>query len=181
VTFSHSVRGPMVIYCQVDLGDLRQQGKDYPWPKPLQCPSCEGERLWGHGYVLRYFDRYSDPLWVKRYRCPHCGAVHTLRPGIHYRRFQAAALVVFLSLLGHILQGSWLKSLSRQRQQYWWKGFKIQAFQLGMLNEDGSFALTELSGRGIILSTHSVKYCEIKPVTVAPYLTFAVTPPVRLL
>ena len=82
----------MVIYYHVDLEELRQQGKGYQWQKPQRCPSCEMAGLWGHGYIQRYFDGYSEPLWIKRYRCPHCRAVHILRPATHYRRFQAPAL-----------------------------------------------------------------------------------------
>jgi hypothetical protein len=46
-------------------------------------PSMRGPRLWGHGHVPRYLDALVEPVWVKRWRCPVCRAVHTLRPDTH--------------------------------------------------------------------------------------------------
>jgi hypothetical protein len=67
--------------------------------------------------------------------------------------------------------------LSRQRQQYWWSGFVKQASRQCNLQQDPLWALMKLFVQNIILSTHSLRYYEIKPFRVLTYLIFAVTPP----
>ncbi len=47
---------------------------------PLRCPRCGSARLWGHGFAARYFEGFGKCLWVKRFRCSDCFAVHTCRP-----------------------------------------------------------------------------------------------------
>jgi len=41
--------------------------------------------LWGHGYVERYFGELSERIPLKRWRCPDCCAVHTVRPDNYWR------------------------------------------------------------------------------------------------
>jgi hypothetical protein len=45
-------------------------GRRYPWRKPEHCPCCGGRRVWGHGYVLAFFDGFTEGLGLRRYRCP---------------------------------------------------------------------------------------------------------------
>jgi len=45
--------GILILHVRVDEKRLRENGKLYPWPR--RCPRCGG-RLWGHGYVPRYFE-----------------------------------------------------------------------------------------------------------------------------
>ena len=54
--------GSLILSLSVNLPSLMSQGKSYPWPRPPCCPRCEGRRLWGHGYVGRYFDGYEERL-----------------------------------------------------------------------------------------------------------------------
>jgi len=158
------------------LHKLKQQGKRYPWERPPRCPSCRGKRLWGHGYVLRFFDGIDEGVWLKRYRCPECRAVHTIRPDTHYRGFWACWLTILCSLLGTITHNSCWKNISRQRKKYWWDGFIKQASRQGNFPENPLQALEELLSQNIIISTHSLKYCEKKPYGVLPYPMFSVTP-----
>lgn len=134
-------------------------------------------RVWGHGYVLRYFDGYSEGLWLKRYRCADCGAVHTLRPQSHSRGFWASISSILESIIGKVLTGSWNRGISYQRQQYWLAGFIRQASRRGNFIEVSPELVLEFILQGIILSTHSLRYFEIKPFRVAPHLMFAVTGP----
>jgi hypothetical protein len=62
------------------LEKLQELGKQFCWKKPDSCPECGSMRLWGHGFVLRQFVGFAQGLWMKRYRCPDCHAVHTCRP-----------------------------------------------------------------------------------------------------
>jgi len=86
-------------------------------------------------------------------------------------------MLILASLMGKALNKKWLSCISRQRQQYWWKGFQKQASRQSNTEGDLYRALGELFLRSIILSTHSLNYFEIKPFRIKPYLIFAVTPP----
>lgn len=116
----------MLIYLSVDLHQLLSQGKKYQWSRPARCPSCGGLRLWSHGYVRRNFDGFDSALWIKRFRCPDCRSVHTMRPSGYSGFVQASRLVVFLSLLMKILFGQWLPEIYSRRQRYWFTTFKRQ-------------------------------------------------------
>jgi len=41
----------MILSLCICLKDIVQKGRDFPWPKPEHCPNCQGNRLWGHGFV----------------------------------------------------------------------------------------------------------------------------------
>ena len=163
----------LIIYFEINIKSLEAEEKSYSWVKPLKCPSCNGWRLWGHGFVWRYFGAIG--VWLKRWRCPDCGAVHTMRPKTHWRRFQEPFSVIITSLRAKAAGHSWLKSLSRSKQQYWWQGFQLQISRQKSIC-DFLEELKILQADGIILSTHSLKYFEIKPWEVSPYLSLAVTP-----
>lgn len=167
----------IIVYVSIDFNKLQEKKKNYPWPRLDQCPSCEGTRVWGHGYVLRFFDGYETGVWLKRYRCPECKAVHTSRPETHYRGFWASWKTILLCLFEKGTNNRWLSVLSRQRQQYWWGGFVKQASRQCNLQQDPLWALMKLFVQNIILSTHSLRYYEIKSFRVFTYLIFAVTPP----
>ena len=155
---------------------LSEQQKSYPWPKLRRCAVCNGRRVWGHGYVGRYFDGWEERLWMKRYRCPDCAAVHTARLDSHWRGFWAPRRVILISLVRKLKKDRWLGQLSRQRQQYWWRGFRQQLLCEGTQGPSLS-GLADLASRSIIVSTHSVRYRERRLARDGPYLMFA-SPPV---
>lgn len=152
----------LILYFGVDVKSLFERGKDFPWPRPASCPTpgCGSRRLWGHGYVRRYFEEYFQPFWVKRYRCPECEAVHTLRPRTFYKRFWYSALTILVSLLNKIIYGRWLRCLSRQVQQYWFKGFLFQCSRRSTTRSPPLEALRRLLLLKLIPVTHSTE-CEI--------------------
>jgi hypothetical protein len=127
--------------------------------------------------VQRYFDEYPDGLYLKRYRCADCGGVHTARPDTHYRGFWASIARILDSLLEKALHNSWCATCSRQRQQYWWRGFVKQASRQHNPQEDSLTLLFTLLSHGIIPATHSFEYCEMKLLPHATHPIFAVTPP----
>jgi len=145
----------LILHFDVDVKRLVEEGKDFPWPRPHRCPCCQGRRLWGHGYAYRYFEGFSHGLWMKRYRCPDCGAVHTLRPRQFYKGFHYSRLSILLSLLSRIIHGRWLKCLPRQVQQYWFKGLRFQASRGRNRKHLDVDVLSRLFGQNIILVTHS--------------------------
>ena len=112
---------------------------------------------------------------MKRYRCPDCRAVHTLRPSSHWRGFWAPWRLILVCLLGKLRGRHWSSRIPRQRQQYRWKGFGKQAARERIqLRSVG--VLRRLLSDGIILSTHSLKYFEVRPLAHPPYRILAVTP-----
>jgi hypothetical protein len=150
----------LILHFAVDVKRLVEEGKDFCWPRPERCPRCEGCRLWGHGHVQRYFEGWCEGIWVRRYRCPDCRAVHTLRPERFYKGFYYSILTILLSLLRRIIHNRWLKCLSRQVQQYWWKGLRRQASRFQNVKEPDRVTLGQLLREGIIPVTHSFQ-CEI--------------------
>jgi hypothetical protein len=168
----------LILYFPIDVNLLETQGKQYPWPRPPWCPRCRSPRLWGHGYTERFFDGFQKALLLKRYRCSDCGAVHTLRPQLYDRRFQVIWFTIFLSLLKKITVGRWLSGWSRQRQQYWWRGFKKHASRKQNFSDETALAtLDTLVKTEHLLATHSLTHYERTPFGESPHRRFAVTFP----
>lgn len=155
------------------VAEIMSQGKLYPWLRPSRCPRCGGLRLWGHGYVRRYFDGFSEPVWVKRWRCPDCGAVHTCRPASHWRRFLAPITVIITSLVVKLAGFHWPGGESRQRQQYWHRGYRIQSRYDGL----PPAAIESLLAACIVVATHSTDDRTMLPIPEPPHRRFAATAP----
>jgi len=168
----------LILYFPIDVNLLETQREKYPWPRPPWCPRCRSPRLWGHGYAPRYFDGFPEALLLKKYRCPDCGAVHTLRPQLYDRRFRAIWLMIFLSLLKKISLGQWLVGICRQRQQYGWRGFKKQVSkQRNFALESALGSLVTLFEANSLLATHSLTHFERRPLGESPHPRFAATFP----
>jgi hypothetical protein len=129
--------------------------------------------VWGHGYVLRYFDNYSEGFWMKRWRCPDCGAVHTCRPDTHWRRFWTSIAAIVLALAGILGSEPNQPPTSRQNRQYWRRGYRIQSLVLGL---PGS-TVRELMDEGIIAATHSLTDRAIRHWPQPPHPRLAATGP----
>jgi hypothetical protein len=164
----------LILYLSVDCSEILALGKAFRWSRPSRCPACEGLRLWGHGYVDRYFDGVPERIPLKRWRCPDCHAVHTMRPVNYWRGFLADKDAIFTSLLGKERHGYWLEAYPRQRQQYWWRGFRRQRGIQGR-----QLSVRELVDLGGIAATHSLTHRETRPYRHPPHLIFAYTAPVR--
>lgn len=111
----------LLLYCAVDVKALFEMGKRYPWLRPPRCPKCAGGRLWSHGFSPRYFEGINEPLWIKRYRCPDCEAVHTCRPDQYFKRYRFPVVSVVMSLMNKIIHGRWVRCISRQNQLSWYR------------------------------------------------------------
>ena len=148
----------LILHFDLDVKRLVEEGKQYCWPRPKACPNpgCRSPRLWGHGYVPRYFTVWSFGVWLKRYRCPVCDSVHTLRPKDFYKRFRYAIKTILRSLLTRIYHGRWLKGIAHQLQLYWYEGFRLQSSRLRNKNPPGNTELRELITLDIIPVTHGV-------------------------
>ena len=114
----------MLIFIVINLEKLSILGRKYFWTKLKSCPKCGSTKIWWHGYTTRYFDGYNTCFWIRRMRCPDCGAVHTFRPISHYSRKQASRTIISARLILKVVTGKFSnKEISRQRQEYWYKGF----------------------------------------------------------
>ena len=40
----------MIYFVSVQLKNIFEQGKNYPWVKPEICPACGHYKVWGHGF-----------------------------------------------------------------------------------------------------------------------------------
>lgn len=154
--------GILILLFALEIKLLLLLGKKYPWPRPDVCPCCGGKHLWGHGYTPRYFDGCPKMVWLKRYRCVDCHSVHTLRPKSHWRRSQAAVATILESLRIKIVENRWVEGLTRQRQQYWLRGFRTQV----KVNHpsDGMMThklLKDLLSTNVIAATHSLKWFQM--------------------
>jgi hypothetical protein len=117
--------------------------------------------------VARYFDGVSHAVWVKRWRCPDCRAVHTMRPRGHWRGFWATAVTITAVLARKVAGESWM---SRQRQQYWWRGYQKQSRFSGSV-----VPLPTLVADGIIVATHSLTHRAMRAFPEPAHRIFAVT------
>ena len=150
--------GLLILHVRVDVKRLREDGKRYPWPRPRRCPRCGG-RLWGHGYVPRYFEE-AQALWMKRWRCPDCRAVHTVRPRRFWPRFRYGIGTILKTLRAKIRNDRW-RPFSHQVQLYWWRGLQIQCSWRSNVRRPGWAAVRTLLDRHLIPVTHAVQ-CETR-------------------
>jgi len=114
----------MILLVNVVLKNIFDLGRDFVWPRPDKCPRCEHNTVWGHGFVDALFDGFNAPLLLKRYRCPSCGCVITLRPDTHFSRFQASIETIRLSLSSRINKKQWIPGPSTSRQRHWFNNIK---------------------------------------------------------
>ncbi len=149
----------LIIYFAVRVKSLFNAGKGYAWNKPDECPGCRSRRLWGHGFVARCFSGFTRKLWIKRYSCPDCGRVHTMRPDTHWSRFHTSRYNILKSLLCKIRYSRWKIYLPRQSQQYWFRGLIFQSSSLINTLIPTSDVVCGLISKAIIPVSHSV-HCE---------------------
>jgi hypothetical protein len=110
---------------------------------------------------------------MKRWRCPDCGAVHTCRPASHWRRFLAPITVILSSLRAKLEGFHWPQVEGRQRQQYWYHGYRIQSHFNGL----PSTSIDELLDHLVIVATHSTDDRTTLPVLELTYPRLAATAP----
>ena len=116
--------GPMIYEIAVELKELSEKGRDYPWKKPEKCPACGSDRLWGHGFVEAFFEWFVFALWIRRYRCPDCGCVVRMKPSGIFKRFRADIDTVRACLRAKIEKRTWSPALSKSRQRHWFRALK---------------------------------------------------------
>lgn len=74
--------------------------------------------------MLGYFDLFQEGVWLKRYRCPVCGAIIVVRPKGFFPRFQSPIKTILRSISLKESKGRWLEGISRSRQLHWFKALR---------------------------------------------------------
>lgn len=115
----------MIILIVVDFKELFVLEKKYPWLRPVACDKCGG-KIWGHGYVWRFFAQAPNGCWVKRYYCPDCGCVITIRPVGYWPRFFQGSENIRQALSYRLAQAKWPPGLNRQTGGYWLRALNEQ-------------------------------------------------------
>jgi hypothetical protein len=142
----------MIYNIEIDLKELSEKEKDYPWKKPDRCERCSSPRLWGHGFVEAFFEHFVAALYLRRYRCPECGGVIRMRPSGLFKRFRAGVNEIRESIDQRISKGKWPAVFSKSRQRHWLRALKnnVEA-HLGLAAaKDLPKSFDALIGMGII-------------------------------
>lgn len=125
----------MIVFVPVSIKEIVAKGRDFPWIRPAVCPRCDGNRVWGHGFVSAFFDGFDEVL-LRRYRCPDCHCVLRLRPSGYFKRFQASIKTIrdcvfyrlknsrWPKVFSHTRQGHWLRSLCKKTLAYCGQGWR---------------------------------------------------------
>ncbi len=113
----------MIILVNVDIKELIDKERFYPWKKLSCCPKCEG-KVWGHGFVQRWLDVSDSPLFLKRFFCTCCGSIMCLRPNTHFKGFYYSIKQIYSSLKKRLLANSDLPNIYNSIQYIWMRAFK---------------------------------------------------------
>lgn len=139
----------MVISVDVDVNEIARLGRDFFWQRPSCCPCC-GAGLWWHGFVPAFFDHLPKSVLLRRLRCPHCRAIHRLRPQIYWSRFRSSIQIIKQVIINRASNQCWRPDLPRSRQRLWWQRFCAQVkivFGLSAEPDLHSFNFLFASGR----------------------------------
>ena len=141
----------MVLSVSVNVKDIVLLGRNFPWTKPGPCPRCQSG-MWWHGFVLAYFSCCPEPVYLRRLRCPGCGAVHRLKPAGYFPRFRSLIREIKETISHRCCHGHWRPDLPRARQRQWWRRLGRNIFLVLGLGFNGSFieAFTLLIKQNII-------------------------------
>ena len=113
----------LILYVEASVKKIFHLGQKFPWPRPKQCIRCGG-RIWGHGFVLAYFDGFDEGLWLRRWRCPDCRAIYRVRPHGYFRRFQSSIYTIRSSISRRLKMGRWPPDLPRGRGGHWLRSLR---------------------------------------------------------
>jgi hypothetical protein len=109
----------MILPYKITLEELSKAGKDFKWPNH-HCGACQ-RNMWGHGYVARYFTAILNVVYLKRYRCPGCGVVMTIRPEGYWPHIRSSIFAAYEALKSKLRHGRWPPLFPRQRGWHWLK------------------------------------------------------------
>jgi hypothetical protein len=138
----------MIVFIEATVEQLRQEGRNFNWNRPT-C-TCGCKKVWGHGFVLRILDDCEVEL--KRFHCPDCGKVFTLRPNGFYPHIQTSILSLYLALLAMLKRGRWPRPSLHQRMRHWMRRF--ERFAAGYFPTENLISLLERLHAGGVFFLH---------------------------
>jgi hypothetical protein len=156
---AHPTNKVLILFVEVCVKTLVEQGRKYRWEKPERCPKCQGVRVWGHGYVEAYLDEAGSAcVYLKRYRCPECRVVIRVRPVGYWKRIQATTARVGQCLMDRLEKGRWPPGSNPARQRHWLRALRRQVrTHLGMsYAERIAEGFLELLRRGVCAVSRAV-------------------------
>jgi len=115
----------MIFYTKITLRKISEEGKNHKWGTCI-CIKCN-RKMWGHGFVTRYFSVILNSIYVKRYRCPDCRSVVSTRPEGHWPHIRSSIVFIYHALHSRISTGQWPPDIPRQRRGHWLRRFSIKA------------------------------------------------------
>ena len=107
-------------------------------------------RLWGHGFVLAYFDQITDGLYLRRYRCPDCHCIIRMKVKGYFARFHATTRTIRCCLEYRLSNDRWLTMLSTSRQRHWLAALRRKTRAVFGLRIGLMAAFDRLAAMGII-------------------------------
>lgn len=148
----------MLHFVDVILKDVLSEGGNFNWPRPSCCPRCQHYKVWGHGFVERFFDSFSTSLLIKRFRCNHCGCVICCRPTTHFDRIQSSRKAIKSSITHRLMGGCWPTGTPGNRQRHWLINLKRKVLaRFGIVNiRNHLTAYDDLVSQGHIPVSYSV-------------------------
>lgn len=108
----------MTLPCNSKIAEIYTDGKSFKWIRPTCCPRCKS-KVWGHGFVRRFFNSVKECVYIKRWRCPGCKLVITCRPEEFWRRYQESIDQIFNALKFRVKYLNWPPWTTRQRGGHW--------------------------------------------------------------
>lgn len=115
----------MTFTTQINMDQLSKEGKSFKWEKKV-CEKCQ-RFMWGHGFTTRYFQSFSEPLYLKRYRCDGCSIVVTCKPSEFWPYLRTEFSIIFNTLIYRLTHAVdppvWPEGVSRQRGGNWLRRF----------------------------------------------------------
>lgn len=111
----------MILLRKICFKELSELGRNFNWGEH-DCEKCQ-RSMWGHGFVARYFSEFHSVFFLKRYRCPGCRRVATVRPEGYWPRLRSSVQSIYLTLVVRLTTGLWGPGTVRQRAGHWLRRF----------------------------------------------------------
>jgi hypothetical protein len=122
----------MVVAITATSLDLANLGSSFKWPEHV-CEKCS-RKMWGHGFVDRYFESILHSIRIKRLICPSCGMVVVFRPSEYWPRFRSSILAIYVALIVRLRSGFWPVGFKRQRGRHWLSRLMTSILMAGAVN-----------------------------------------------
>jgi len=100
------------------------------------------------------FEGFTVALWLKRWRCPGCKIVITVRPQGFFSRIQSTTTNIYQALKTKLDSARWPLGLPRQRAGHWLRRF-IFFVRINYGDDNGGVSL---AARLADLFTREVKF-----------------------